>query len=265
MVVIVRCALLFLTLVIAQKVSGISSGTFDIPKPVYKFEGILGSTSEIIENQNSLAPSFLPYNPTVIEIGSDEGAGTITLAATYPYGRIFAFEPHPRAFAVLQENVKACKNVSPINRAINNATGHAKLYLYRGKNNTDRGLEHLSSLLPIFKSDSNAFDNPSIMVPCVNLDDWCQLNHIDHVDFLRIDAEGLELQILENSQNVLKKAIVIVVKTNFRQLRENGALYPDIKQFLEKNDFEMLAHWYCEDLQGEATFVRKAYYDSIFR
>ena len=227
---------------------------------MYKFEGILGSPSEIIENQNGFAPFFLPYNPTVIDIGSYEGAGTVALAKAYPYGKIFSFEPNPKSFAVLQENVKAYKNIFPVNVAVNSVSGQATLYLHR-ENYNDHLVEHLSSLLPMV-SDT---DNASIIVSCVTLDGWCEKNHIDHVDFLRVDAGGLELSILENSPKVLKKAIVIVVKTHFRQSREHEALYPDVKQFLEKNDFEMLAHWYYEGLQGEATFVRKAYYESIFR
>src|SRR5205085_1876227 len=87
--------------------------------PEYKFEGLLGSPSEIIENRNDFAPSFLPYNPTVIEIGSYEGEGTIQLAEKYPYGKIYCFEPNPRAFAVLQERIKKYDNVTPINQAIN--------------------------------------------------------------------------------------------------------------------------------------------------
>jgi hypothetical protein len=29
--------------------------------------------------------------------------------------------------------------------------------------------------------------------------------------------------------------------------------------------FELLSHWYEEGLRGEATFVRKVLYDSLFR
>jgi FkbM family methyltransferase len=248
--------LLFFTLALSQLESN---------EPVYKFEGILGSASEIIENQNALAPGFLPYNPTVIEIGSYEGAGTLQLAHAFPYGRIFSFEPNPRAFAVLQQRVKTHNNVFPVNLAISHTTGDATLYLYHGENKDHPELEHLSSLLPLADKNVSSFESSSMTVPCMTLDAWCLSHHIDHVDFLRVDAGGLELRILESSPKALQQAIVIVVKTYLRQFRANGALYLNLKQFLEKNDFEMLAHWYCEGSHGEATFVRKAYYNSIFR
>lgn len=256
MMIVSRFVLLFFTLVLSN---------LESHEPVYKFEGVLGSVSENIENQNGLAPFFLPYNPIVIEIGSYQGAGTVQLSNTYPYGKIFSFEPNPRAFVQLQKKVKACKNVYPVNLAINIETGQAKLYLYRGENNDEIELENLSSLLPFSERNMKSCNELSLYVPCVALDDWCESNHIDRVDFLRVDAGGLELPILKNSPEALKRAIVIIVKTHFQQIRENQALYPELKQFLEQNDFEMLAHWYCEGSQGEATFVRKVYYDSIFR
>ena len=97
-----------------------------------------------------------------------------------------------------------------------------------------------------------------------NLDDWCVLNKINHLDFLRLDADGLELQTLKKFSLALNKAIVIVVKTYFLRFEENGTLYPELKQFLEKNNFHLLDHNYLKGSSGTATFVRKAYYDSVY-
>jgi FkbM family methyltransferase len=233
--------------------------------PVYKFEGILGSVSENITNRNDLAPGFLPYNPIVVEIGSFEGLGTLSLSNSYPYGLIFAFEPNPRAYDKLIEATKFCKNVIPLNLAVNTFNGHANFYLCHGVNNDDLMQEYKSSLLPNLNKPKNPLKGPTIDVPCVMLDDWCKKNNIDHIDFLRLDAGGMELQILKSSPKILDTIIVLVTKTNFYPFRTGTTLFPSLRKFLEKNGFEMLAHWYREGDQGEAIFVRKTYYDALFR
>jgi tRNA G46 methylase TrmB len=81
-----------------------------------------------LNNMNAYAKAFTPYNPIIVEIGAYEGEGTITLAQSYPYGKIFAFEPNPRGYSLLVETTQSLKNVSAINLAINTSNGAARLW-----------------------------------------------------------------------------------------------------------------------------------------
>ncbi len=217
--------------------------------PSFKFEGVLGSAAENINNMNSNAQSFIPYNPVIVEIGAYDGAGTLGLAHTYPYGKIFAFEPHPKAYAQLTEKIQFMGNVSTIHSAVSGTNGVAKLY----------GGGAAASLLP-FRIGEGQID-----VPTVVLDDWCRERGIDHIDFLRLDAGGLEWQIIESSPNMLRDVIVIVTKTYIQPSKSSVPAYPLLKKRLENKGFELLSHWYQEGKEGEATFIRKYMYDSLFR
>lgn len=215
----------------------------------FKFEGILGTPVKNIHNMNSNAAAFLPYNPVIVEIGAFEGAGTLGLAQTYPYGKIFAFEPHPKAYSLLAKNMQFLKNVSTINLAVNIFNGTAILW----------GNGQRASLLHLANKE------PRIGIPCVVLDDWCKHNGITHVDFLRLDAGGFEWQILQSSPEILKTVLVIVIKTHMSPPKRSILAYPFLKKLLESQEFELLSHWYQEGKEGEATFVRKYLYDSIFK
>lgn len=214
----------------------------------FKFEGILGSAVENIQNMNSYAHSFLPYNPIIVEIGAFEGAGTISLSSTYPYGTVFAFEPHPIAYGHLIENTRSLKNVVVIHSAVSTQNRTKKLY----------GNGPTASLIP-------QKQKTQVGVPVVILDDWCKNLGIDHIDFLRLDAGGLEWPIIESSPNILKTVIVIVTKTNMDSAQSLVLPYSILKTQLENKGFELLSHWYQEGKEGEATFVRKYMYNSIFR
>ena len=214
----------------------------------FKFEGVLGNVVENIQNLNCNAQAFLPYNPIIVEIGAFEGTGTFGLSCSYPYGTIFAFEPHPTAYDHLVEKTHSFKNVSVVHSAVSTWNGTAMLY----------GNEPTASLLPQYGASP-------IDVPVVVLDDWCREHGIDHIDFLRLDAGGLEWLIVESSPHILKEVIVIVTKTYMNPSHSWIPPYPLLKKRLENEGFELLSHWYQEGNEGEATFVRKYMYDSIFR
>jgi hypothetical protein len=100
-------------------------------------------------------------------------------------------------------------------------------------------------------------------VSCVILDDWCKKNNVDHIDFMWLDLEGLELQILQSSPLILNTVKVIYTETNFYEFRKNMTQYGALKEFLNSSGFRLLSHWYAQAHQGNAIFVRKEIYESI--
>ena len=57
-------------------------------------------------------------------------------------------------------------------------------------------------------------------------------------DFLSIDAESSEYEILEGAENLIKKNILAVYsEVSFQKIRKNQKLFEDVKNFLEKRGF----------------------------
>lgn len=77
-------------------------------------------------------------------------------------------------------------------------------------------------------------------------------------DFLWIDTETLELQILQKNAKALKDISIIYTTTHFK---ENTSLYKDLVCFLRKHQFHLLSHWYWEGEKGNAIFIRKDIFD----
>jgi FkbM family methyltransferase len=222
---------------------------------LYKFEGILGQPVKEINNMNVNGKAFIPYNPVVVEIGSHEGNGLSYFVDAYPYGKIYAFEPRPNAYRILKKKFQEKKNVTVLNCAVGAKSEKVKLYIP-----LDDMLN--SSLLKSFED----FHNHAVLeVSCVNLREWCFENHIDHIDFLRLDTNGTEFQIIQSAPDIIDQVTVIVTKTYFHKPRKGMVPYHILKSFLEEKGFEMLSHWYKEGCEGEATFIRKEIYDAMFR
>jgi FkbM family methyltransferase len=222
-----------------------------------RFEGLLGAPVSTIENLNHHAWAFLPYNPTIVEVGAHEGIGTIGLAQAHPHARIYACEPNPRAFAVLEARLRPFAQAVAVEIAFGTSSGDATLHLGRA----DRD----ASLLSPRELSPSAQQHLSVQVSTATLDDWCARNKLEHIDFLRLDAGGFEIQILQHGRTALETALVVVTKTYWNEPSQGVISYPIVRLFLEMSGFELLSHWYEEGLRGEATFVRKVLYDSLFR
>lgn len=139
--------------------------------------------------KNNFEIFFEKYHPkendTVVEFGSGVGCETLYISKNIGAGgKIFAFEPFNEVYNYLIETINLNKldNVYPINKA-----------LY--KNSSGIG----------FKSDldnwlSGKIDNESISkVPTTNLNDFISNQNIEKINFCKLNVEGAEKYIVENS------------------------------------------------------------------
>ncbi len=207
----------------------------------------------------SLIKKFISKDPIIFEAGGHYGEDSISFSKTWPNSTIVTFEPNPHAFEKMLEAVKTFQNIYPYNLAVNDYEGKAILNVCYGTNGDEDIFEGASSLLEPSEGMEIHYQGPKVEVDCVILDKWCSENNIDHFDFLWLDLEGLELQVLKSSPNLLKKAKIIFTETNIYNFRIGTTKYSDLKSFLEQNGFTMIAHWYMEDIQGNAVFINNRF------
>jgi FkbM family methyltransferase len=132
---------------------------------------------------------------TIIDIGAHKGYFSL-FAAKYAgsNSRIFAIEPEPVNYNILVKNINCnrCSSISPQQCAISTTTGKQKLYLSESVNHS---LIKASEKHPYVKQDG------SIDVVTFTLQDFLHCNSLSQVDFLKIDCEGGEYDILFNTDD----------------------------------------------------------------
>lgn len=141
--------------------------------------------------------SIPPSHSLVIDIGAH--VGIYSLYASQPLGtKVYAFEPVPENFSLLQENIEQNslrQRILAFPLAVASNSGHMRIYLRRNASG-------LHSLLPALNAtfqltyEKEKFDETFIDVPCVSLRDIFERNDIQHCDALKIDCEGAEYDIL---------------------------------------------------------------------
>jgi FkbM family methyltransferase len=121
---------------------------------------------------------------TVLDIGAHHTLYTFLSAKRVGRrGRVIAFEPSPRECRRLTKHVRVnrCRNVKVEACAVGDASGEAELFMVDG-----------------FRDWGNSLRPPA--VPVRRLDDVLAERGIEHVDFIKLDAEGGELAVPGGSQ-----------------------------------------------------------------
>src|SRR3989344_5453898 len=115
---------------------------------------------------------------TIIDVGANVGYHTLLMAKLVGGGKVYAFEPEPKAFGLLSKNIKqnGYKNVVLINKGLGEKEQVLDLYL-----NPKNAAGH-----SLIKRD-NWQKQP---VEIIALDDFLPKN--TKVDFIKVDVEGAE-------------------------------------------------------------------------
>jgi FkbM family methyltransferase len=161
---------------------------------------------------------------TFVDVGAN--VGYFTLLASTLGARVVAYEPTPSVFARLRENVdlNGFQQAQLVNAAVMDKPGTLSL--------------HLSGEDP--EANSLFGDGPqSVRVPAVSLDEDLAARGIEHVDLLKIDAEGAEAFVLDGATRLLSSPNppAILVEVNAFTLRSAGLQPSDILSRLESHGY----------------------------
>jgi len=140
---------------------------------------------------------------TVIDIGAHKGVFSLYAAYLAKEGQVLSFEPHPGNYSLLQENLRRnnATNVRAFNLAVWSKPD--KLIL----KTSSSSLSH-SLVLP---TDGGG----TLEVYCTGLREIFEENRISTCEFLKIDAEGAEYEILlATPAEILARTDRIVVEVH---------------------------------------------------
>jgi FkbM family methyltransferase len=149
-----------------------------------------------------LMASLVKPTDVCLDIGANLGAHTMVLADLAYRGSVYAFEPSSINAGFLSENIRA-------NSLANARCEQIGLGRQRGIQEFTNlvGLEGCSFVSPqenvddvLVKAWGQTLERTTEKVEIETLDHWILKNGIDQVDFVKVDTEGSELDVLEGGQ-----------------------------------------------------------------
>jgi FkbM family methyltransferase len=187
-------------------------------------------------HEDDIIERFLPKDgDTVVDIGAHIGLYTIISSKRVGFnGKVIAIEAHPENFEILNRNIQLNQltNVIALNYAAYSEEERLKLYLPSGES----GFTKYNTIMPKFAKRDEKF----VEVTANTLDKLLQSNGISAVNWIKIDVEGAEFEVLKGAHNVLSdnKDIAILIELHGSPYEYRPKIEEFIKLYNLKIEFE---------------------------
>ena len=228
------------------KVLGIGNSMLlriNVPKYDYKFYCRINNREDLVfmtNHEEDIIEHFTPKEgDIVVDIGAHMGRYTIISSKRVgANGKVVAIEAHPNNFEMLNRNIKLNQltNVVPLNYAVYSKETKIKLYLP----DEESGYTMHHSIMPnyVFTKYKDKTEDKFVEVSANTLDYFLQMKEITDVNWVKIDVEGAEFEVLKGSHNVLSnsKDISLLIEVHGKDTYE--PIIKSLRSYNFKIDFE---------------------------
>lgn len=187
----------------------------------------------------------------IAHVGAHNGKEVEVYKKLFTDSEIHLFEPNKSSFKKLESKFSNSKNIYLYNFALGNTNEEKTLNISSNFPNTSSILEpHLHK---VYYPEINFDDNE-----VVSLKKFDSLL-IDNINFMSIDTQGYELEVLKGANEYLNLIDYLIVEINRKYLYKNSPLVKDIDLYLKPFGFirAVTSYWGKECVWGDGFYIKK--------
>ena len=190
---------------------------------------------DVIDRAEEFACDYLKPGANMVDVGANIGcvsaASSLAVGET---GRVCSIEAHPQTFLNLQETIRVngFTNVTALNVALGSRAGTVCFTDEKRKDDNNR---------------VSLTGATGIEVPCMTLTELLRQQQINHVDLMKLDVEGFEMEVLRGAIEVLPHIDCLYVEILDHTLRRFGSSAEELKTFLRSQGFQ------CFQFHGDSS------------
>ncbi|MCW3123116.1 MAG: methyltransferase, FkbM family domain protein [Flavipsychrobacter sp.] len=180
-------------------------------------------TGEYERGTNRVLEQYVKEGDIVIEAGANLGSETVLLSKMVGKGRVYGFEPNPYTFDRLKTNVaiNELTNVEVFDIAMGEKNGSISFNIYP-KNFCNAGMSSKYMETPLTRK---------ITVQQQTLDSFVKAHNISKVDFLKMDIQGAEMDLLKGAGETMAKYKPKVFLEALEVYNDVKAMYEELKKY----------------------------------
>lgn len=157
--------------------------------------------------------SFIKKNDIICDTGANRGEWTKAVLDVAPFeGKVYCFEPIPDIFRILEKTKKQYFDLNDRISCFNIALG---------KEDAELTINYFPS--EQWCGCSTFFERPilgkintqKVKVKITSLDAVARQENINHIDFLKIDTEGYELNVLLGAKNLIENNKIDIIQFEY--------------------------------------------------
>lgn len=158
-----------------------------------------------------LSKLHLGESPAFMDVGANEGEYSELLLARFPKASVHAFEPHPKTFLTLKQKMGGRAQCHPL--ALGAEKGAFHLYDRGGDDGGIRASLSKEALETVQSKPLTAYE-----VTVSSIDDFVKEHSISTIDFIKIDTEGFEMDVLMGARNALSQKKIGAIQFEFNDV-----------------------------------------------
>ena len=164
----------------------------------------------------------------IIDGGANIGNYSLQISKVIPEAIIYSFEPVDDTYNQLVNNTKESPKIIPLNKGLFSKTCNKEINIYRSHTH--------SSVYDIEGLPYEALRK--VPINLVKGDDFVKEYKIDRIDFLKIDVEGSEFDVLTGFTDSFKRGIIRAVQFEYGYINiTTKKLLIDFYKFFESHNY----------------------------
>lgn len=169
---------------------------------------------------------------TVFDVGANVGQSYSNFARRFPGARVYCFEPVAGTFRQLERNLRHAERVEVFRIALGARKGSGSMLL-----------EGQSPMYFLQREIDNAVAADAITeeVEIDTIDDFCREHRVSTINYLKVDTEGSDLDVLVGSEVLLcgQKIDIIEVEAGMSPTNRRHVPFDKINSFLEAKRYSL--------------------------
>jgi FkbM family methyltransferase len=171
----------------------------------------------------------LPHHrvEVVFDVGANIGQSAKRYSKYFPGAIIYSFEPVPAVFARMQERVRRFDRIRCFNVGLGASAGKVAM-----------AVDERSTMSQMVGADATG---ERVLVDVTTLDEFCAVQAVERIDILKIDTEGLDLDVLRGARQLLAEQRIGIVEVEAGMHGGNTRHVPFevLKAYLEASGYSL--------------------------
>jgi FkbM family methyltransferase len=182
--------------------------------------------------------SFIEQSgPVVFDVGAHRGQSIRAFRHMWPDSTITSFEPDPLLARRLRNAWRGVPGVDIVESAVLDSDAIVSLFQFESSD--------LNSVLDRSPGSwiREDFKTGEVAVQSLTLDGYCSDNKVERIDYLKVDVQGAELQVLQGAEGLLSNRAIkyVLLELTFYDLYDGGARPSEVFASMESAGYRFVA------------------------
>ena len=186
----------------------------------------------------------------LLDVGAHNGESIDLFENNFNINEIHSFEPSPISYKILTQNVNKRKRHNKTKIFLENialGSRNEKIFIKHINESSSSTIRELNTNSKYFKKKFFFLKNiknqnlyKKIQVQQILLSKYIEKKNIKSIDFIKIDTEGYELEVLKGAKKILFKTKYVLFEHHYDDMIVKNYFFSDIHKFLKQNNFKQL-------------------------